>query len=104
MSGYEASLLETCLLALREREPELKKRGVLHAGIFGSVARRQDGADSDIDVAVEIQSGIGFGTSGLLDLERELSGVFHRRTEVFSLAGFRPTKHREIYRELVWAF
>ena len=47
---------------------------------------------------------MGFGTSGLLDLERELSDVFRRRTEVFSVGGFKPTKHREIYRELVWAF
>jgi predicted nucleotidyltransferase len=104
MSAYEASLLDTCLLALRERESDLKKRGVLHAGIFGSVARRQDHADSDVDIAVEIRSGMGFGTSGLLDLERELSDVFRRRTEVFSVGGFKPTKHREIYRELVWAF
>ncbi|HYW53714.1 MAG TPA: nucleotidyltransferase domain-containing protein [Dongiaceae bacterium] len=104
MSPYEASLLDTCLLALREREPDLKKRGVLHAGIFGSVARRQDHADSDIDVAVEIKSGMGFGTSGLLDLERELTSIFQRRTEVFSLGGFKPAKHREVYRELIWAF
>ena len=104
MSEYEPSLLDTCLLALRERESELKRRGVVHAAIFGSVARRQDDVDSDIDIAVEVQSGIGFGTSGLLDLERELSGVFRRHTEVFSVGGFKPTKHREIFRDLVWAF
>ncbi len=104
MPEFDPSLLETCLLTLRNRESELKRRGVLHAAIFGSVARRQDAADSDIDVAVEVQSGIGFGTSGLLDLERELSDVFGRRTEVFSLGGFKPTKHREIYRDLIWAF
>jgi predicted nucleotidyltransferase len=104
MAHYEPSLLETCLLALRDRESELKRRGVLHAAIFGSVARREDAVDSDVDIAVEVQSGIGFGTSGLLDLERELSDVFRRRTEVFSLGGFEPTKHREIYRDLVWAF
>lgn len=97
-------MLDSCLLALRERESVLKERGVLHAGIFGSVARREERADSDVDVAIEIQSGMGFGTSGLLDLERELSGVFRRRTEVFSLGGFKPAKHREIFQELVWAF
>ena len=104
MTTYGESLLETCLLALREREPELKRRGVLHAGIFGSVARREDRAESDVDIAVEVQSGIGFGTSGLLDLERDLTHVFGRRTEVFSLGGFKPTKHHEVYRDLVWAF
>jgi uncharacterized protein len=104
MTAYGESLLDSCLLALREREAELKQRGVLHAGIFGSVARREDRVDSDIDIAVTVKSGIGFGTSGLLDLERDLSQVLGRRTEVFSLGGFKPSKHQSVYRDLVWAF
>jgi predicted nucleotidyltransferase len=96
--------LERCLLALRDRQHELRDRGVLHAAIFGSVARREERTDSDVDVVVEVQPGIGFGTSGLLDLERELSDVFGRRTDVFSLGGFERTKHAGVYRDLVWAF
>jgi predicted nucleotidyltransferase len=104
MTNHGESLLDRCLLAIREREGELKRRGVLHAGIFGSVARRQDGADSDVDIVVEVQAGIGFGTSGLLDLERDLNEVFGRRTEVFSLGGFTPSKHQSVYRDTIWVF
>ena len=49
-------LLERCLATLREREHEheLRVQGVLHAGVFGSVARGEDHERSDIDVMVEL--------------------------------------------------
>ena len=39
---------------LKGAEAELKARGVIHAALFGSVARGEDRPDSDIDVMVEI--------------------------------------------------
>ena len=38
---------------LKGAEAELKARGVVHAALFGSVARGEDRPDSDIDVMVE---------------------------------------------------
>lgn len=74
-------------MLLRKRESELHARGILHAGIFGSVARGTDQADSDIDVVVEIQSGIGFGTLGLIRLEEELGRLFDRPVDVTDFGG-----------------
>lgn len=45
--------LERVLHILRTHEPELRDMGVLHAGVYGSVARREEGPDSDIDILVE---------------------------------------------------
>jgi predicted nucleotidyltransferase len=39
---------------LRTNEAELRRRGVLHAALFGSVARGEAGTDSDLDVMIEI--------------------------------------------------
>ena len=39
---------------LRANEAELRRRGVLHAALFGSVARGEAQADSDLDVMIEI--------------------------------------------------
>ena len=45
-------LLAECLKTLREREADLHARGILHAGVFGSVARGEERENSDIDVVV----------------------------------------------------
>lgn len=40
--------------AAQELEDELRKRGVIAVYVFGSVARGEDGPESDIDIAVEV--------------------------------------------------
>ncbi|MCJ2020381.1 nucleotidyltransferase domain-containing protein [Methylobacterium sp. E-065] len=40
---------------LRTHEAELRRRGVVHAALFGSVARGEARADSDLDVMIEIE-------------------------------------------------
>src|SRR5712671_3733421 len=44
----EETTLAQALSALRANEAELKQRGIVHAGIFGSAARGEDRPDSDI--------------------------------------------------------
>jgi len=45
--------LARALHALKTHEPRLREQGVLHAGIFGSTARGEDGPNSDVDILVE---------------------------------------------------
>ena len=58
----------TTLDAVRQRltaeEPVLRRRGVRHLAVFGSVARGDDRPDSDIDLAVEIARAGEFATEG----------------------------------------
>ena len=46
--------LTTVLQTLRKFEPELRKHGVRHASVFGSVARGEAKLDSDIDILVDL--------------------------------------------------
>ena len=48
---------ETVLAVIRELSGELALLGVTDIGLFGSVARGDDGPDSDIDVAVQVPGG-----------------------------------------------
>jgi uncharacterized protein len=45
--------LHDALRTLRECERDLRAKNIVHAGIFGSVARGDAGPNSDIDVLVE---------------------------------------------------
>jgi predicted nucleotidyltransferase len=102
--AQKSTVLEATLRVLRQREPELRARGILHAAIFGSVARGQERDDSDVDVVVEVQRGFGFGTVGLMDLEEELRAALGRSVDVISLGGVRSPKHDGILRDMVRAF
>jgi predicted nucleotidyltransferase len=45
---------DTAIETLRKHEQELRRRGVRHAALFGSVARGEAHAGSDLDVMIEI--------------------------------------------------
>src|SRR5579862_7783061 len=42
------------LQTLRALEPELRAAGVRHVSVFGSVARGEDTANSDVDLALDL--------------------------------------------------
>jgi predicted nucleotidyltransferase len=52
--------LEAVRVQLAAEEAELRRRGVRHLAVFGSVARGNDQPDSDVDVAVEVEPGRSF--------------------------------------------
>ena len=67
--------------------------------VFGSVARNEDGPESDIDLLVKMPSG-----RDLLDiiaLSRELEELLHQKTEVISDEELSPYLKERILREAV---
>jgi len=45
---------EEVIETLRARQDDLMRMGVVHAAVFGSVARGDDRSDSDVDVMVDV--------------------------------------------------
>ena len=79
MVSNAASISET-LLSLK---PELHKRfGVVRLALFGSVARGDSRADSDIDVLVGFESGARTTYFRLAELEALLEGALRRKIDV----------------------
>jgi predicted nucleotidyltransferase len=97
-------LLAQCLTTFRALESDLHKRGVLHLGIFGSVARGDYGEESDVDVIVQVDYQVFHGLVGLLELEDEFSQVLGRSVDVVSMGGLKSPKHDHIRKEMVLAF
>ena len=63
--------LSDTLYILKMNEAELRRQGVRHAAVFGSVARGEAQPESDIDILVE------------LDPEREISLFDYSRVKLF---------------------
>jgi predicted nucleotidyltransferase len=99
-----ASMLERALSLLRTEETTLRSRGILHAGVFGSVARGEDTWTSDVDILVDIDYSSGFGTTDLIEVEEQLAHALGRRVDVVSAGGLKPGKHDAVRRDAVAAF
>ena len=61
---------------LKRCEGALRERGVVHAALFGSVARGDNGSDSDIDILVEIDPDIGMTVFDYVDLKEYIASLF----------------------------
>ena len=53
--------LSEALQILKAHEAELRRRGVTRAAVFGSVARGEAGASSDVDILIDLDPGKPIG-------------------------------------------
>lgn len=98
----DGGLLDRALAVLRSRADELRARGFLHVAVFGSVARREDGPASDLDLVADIR--LGVDSMDLLTMERTLAADVGREVQIITRYGLDPVRHAEIFRDMVPAF
>ncbi|MEA2688223.1 MAG: uncharacterized protein QOD51_830, partial [Candidatus Eremiobacteraeota bacterium] len=94
-------LLDRALAVLRSRSDELRARGFLHVAVFGSVARRDDGPESDIDLVVEV--GPGVDSMDAMRVEKLLAADLGREVQIISRFGLDEVRHAEIFRDMISA-
>lgn len=78
---------------LTRLKPELMRRYALtYLGVFGSVARDEDGPDSDVDILVDFDWDRADWTVGfpLLRLEDELAACLGRKIDLVTRGGVHP--------------
>ena len=73
----------------RANEAGLRRRGVLHAALFGSVARGDAGPDSDLDGMIEFDAPVVGGVYGYVGLCRFIGDLFPIRVDVANRAGLK---------------
>lgn len=80
----QTDLRTEIISTLRDHQTELMARGFKHIAIFGSVARGQARADSDVDLLVELDRSkrLGLEYFGVLERIEEILG---RRIDVVTL-------------------
>lgn len=98
----DGGLLDHALTVLRARAEELRARGILHAAVFGSVARREDRPDSDLDLLVEIR--LGVDSIDVMRVEKLLAADVDREVQIVSRCGLDEVRHAGIFRDMISAF
>jgi uncharacterized protein len=82
-------------------EAELRALGVRALSIFGSVARDEATAGSDVDVLVEFDRPVGF--FHLFDVQEQLEALLGCRVDLVTPGGLRPELKQAILAEAVRA-
>ena len=97
---------QSAIAVIRNHEFELKNLGVTSIALFGSTARDEATAQSDVDVAVTLVPGPrGFAHLDRIDrLKEYLSSILGRPVDVVDEPAASPRIQREIDRERVHAF
>ncbi|HMR91257.1 MAG TPA: nucleotidyltransferase family protein [Chitinophagaceae bacterium] len=93
--------LESILEKLRRHKPALMKKYPISAlGVFGSYARGEAKADSDIDIAVEINGPMGLSFIAMADEIEALLGV---KTDVVPLRSVKQPYLSSLKKDFVYA-
>lgn len=89
---------------LRANEAELRRRGVRHAALFGSVARGEGHAGSDLDVMIEIDAETVRDVFSYVGLCRVIDGLFPVPVDVANRETLKPHIRLRAERDAVTAF
>ena len=89
---------------LREQAPRLRARGISRLSLFGSIARGEARAKSDLDLLIEVDPHSHFSLFDLVDLQDELNPLLGRHAHFAFAAKLRPWLRREILAEAISIF
>jgi predicted nucleotidyltransferase len=75
-------IAELVIATLRANEGELRRAGIPHLSLFGSVARGDAPVDSDVDLAAEFDPAARMDLFRLTALERRIPEILGRRVDL----------------------
>ena len=96
--------LEDVLEILRTHERELRVRGVSHAAVFGSVARAEATAVSDVDVMIELDERHDMGIFEYARLKLYINDLLNGAADVVNRRTLKPLLRDSILRDAIHAF
>jgi uncharacterized protein len=98
------TLAEQVIAILRAHEAELRRAGIRHVSLFGSVARGDAEVDSDVDLLVDLDPEAHIGLFALGALERRLAELIGRPVDLMPEPIEKPRLRANIDRDRRHAF
>jgi predicted nucleotidyltransferase len=103
--GYNLRMnREQVIATLRAHEPDLRDRGVLHAALFGSIARDEAKPDSDIDIMIELEPEAPIGLFEYVGITQYLADLFPIHVDVANRRRLKALVRPSAERDAVYAF
>lgn len=96
--------LEQALITLRKAEIALRAKGVQHAAIFGSTARGEAHAESDVDVLIDFDPSASVTVYDYVAVRNDIASLFDGRVDVVDREGLKPHLRKPVTQDLVYAF
>jgi predicted nucleotidyltransferase len=91
------------LARLKAHEAELRQLGVQHLYMFGSTARDEARADSDVDLFFDYPRG-KFGLYELMDVKDAAARILGRKTDIMTRDSIHKALRKRIEEEAVPVF
>jgi len=88
---------------LRSRQSELRRAGVSHLYLFGSTARDEASAQSDVDLFFDYDRS-DFGLFALMDVKEMAADILAHPTDIMSRDSLHPLLRRRIEESAVQVF
>jgi uncharacterized protein len=95
---------EDAIATLRSHESSLRARGIRHAAVFGSVARREERSDIDIDIVIEIDPEARMTVFDYVGLKDYIAGLFDGHVDVVNRQGLKPHVRPAVTADAIYAF
>ena len=92
---------EQAIAILTANQEEIEKLGIKSLALFGSVARNEAKANSDVDLLVEFQQGKQIGFFELAKIQEQLEGLLGREVDLAIAKQLKPRLRDRILKELV---
>jgi uncharacterized protein len=104
LAGVRPMNKQDAIAVLRRHQGELRAHGIIHAALFGSVARGEAGPESDIDILIELDPDLKLDIFAYAGLKRYVAELFEGHVDVVNKEALKPYLRQPVSADAVYAF